>query len=57
MTIFDTPGLGDTNGVQNDTKHITNIIAGIQCEEEINVICYVHKGSDVREDIYLKYYI
>jgi hypothetical protein len=29
MTIFDTPGLGDTNGPENDIKHIINIIAGI----------------------------
>lgn len=53
LTIVDTPGLGDTEGIKKDDENIKNIIASVQQLIEINGIVYVHKASDQRLDIYL----
>ena len=57
LTLVDTPGLGDTEGITADEKHIKNIITRVQTIISINAIVYVHRATDVRKDLCLQYYI
>jgi V8-like Glu-specific endopeptidase/GTP-binding protein EngB required for normal cell division len=55
--IIDTPGLGDTQGIEKDQKNVTQILKGIECQADVNAICLVAAISDRRCDAYYKYYI
>ena len=56
LKIIDTPGFGDTKGIEEDMKHIEkfqsifeNILVDINC------ICFIIKSTTCREDSYQKY--
>ena len=56
LKIVDTPGFGDTQGIEEDMKHIEkfqsifeNILVDINC------ICFIIKSTTCREDSYQKY--
>jgi hypothetical protein len=55
VTLIDTPGLLDTKGIEFDAKHIKKIVGSVQKLDSINSICYVHKSSDERGEVSLKY--
>jgi GTP-binding protein EngB required for normal cell division len=57
LTLVDTPGLGDTQGYETDEQHKKTIITKVQQLTEINAILYVHRASDTRSDLQLKYYL
>lgn len=56
LKIVDTPGFGDTDGIEEDMKHIEkfqkifeNLLININC------ICFIIKSTACREDSYQKY--
>ena len=46
--IIDTPGLNDTNGQSEDTKHLTKILKAILSENYLNGILLVLNGTQTR---------
>ena len=56
LKIVDTPGFGDTKGIEEDMKHIEkfqSIFENILID--INCICFIIKSTTCREDSYQKY--
>lgn len=57
LTIVDTPGLGDTGGIESDKKHCRHISAAVAALTDFNAIVLVHKANDCRKDVLLCYLI
>ena len=57
LTIIDTPGLGDTGGIETDKQHCKNIINAVAALSDFNAIVLVHKANDCRKDVLLAYLI
>lgn len=57
LSLIDTPGLGDTNGYEQDQQNVATIVNGVQKVHDFNAICLVHKGTDAKQDTILKYLI
>jgi hypothetical protein len=45
---MDTPGLGDTRGIDQDDKNIDNILQTITMTPELNAIVIMMNGTDGR---------
>lgn len=48
FTLVDTPGLGDTEGLEKDEANIDVIIKGAEAQEDINALIFVLNGSVAR---------
>jgi len=57
VTLIDTPGLGDTDGVEQDIKNAQEIIKGLSPFASFNAICILIKMSENRLTPYFLYYI
>ena len=57
LTLVDTPGLLDSDGIEKDKAHIKNIVNAVAALGDIHGVLLVHKGSDCREDPSLSYMI
>jgi len=57
LTFMDTPGLGDSRGLDQDDKNITNILDTISKTPELNAIVVMVNGSDPRGNTRIKYII
>ena len=56
LKIIDTPGFGDTKGIEEDMKHIKNFQGLFENELIfINCICFIVKASDSRVDFHQEY--
>ena len=56
LKIVDTPGFGDTDGIEEDMKHKKKFLDIFENKlYVINCICFVVKASDIREDPQEKY--
>ncbi|CAG9310688.1 unnamed protein product [Blepharisma stoltei] len=55
FTFIDSPGIGDTRGVEQDDKNIRKIIDGVLNYQQINAIIIVQNGSESRNNATLKY--
>lgn len=55
LTIVDTPGLADTNGVGQDEINIQEIVRGVAALGEFHAILFVQKATDTRKDTTIKY--
>jgi GTP-binding protein EngB required for normal cell division len=53
--IIDTPGFGDSRGVQQDEINVERIIDVLKKEEYINCVCLIISGRQPRESALLKY--
>ena len=53
--VIDTPGFGDTRGLEEDKKHMKRIIEILKHEEYINCVCLVINGRQSRITATLKY--
>ena len=53
--IIDTPGFGDSRGMEEDKKNVKKMIDTIEREEYINCICLVINGRQARVTYQLKY--
>lgn len=57
IRIIDTPGMGDTRGIEKDTYNISNILSYINQFDKINGICILLKPNEARSTVYLEYCI
>ena len=55
LTIIDTPGIGDTRGMQVDQENCSSISAAVGAMSDLNALILVHKALDCRTDVMLKY--
>ena len=53
--IIDTPGFGDTRGLEEDKKHTEKIVEALKEEEYINCVCLVINGRQCRMSATLRY--
>ncbi|KAF0530837.1 p-loop containing nucleoside triphosphate hydrolase [Gigaspora margarita] len=57
IRFIDTPGIGDTRGIEYDEKNIENILKNIRYHEDLNGICILLKPNNARLNIIFKYCI
>ena len=55
--LIDTPGIGDTRGVEHDKQNFDNILARVATLNELNGICILLKPNDARVTIVFEYCI
>ena len=53
--IIDTPGFGDSRGLEQDKKHAKAIVSALTAEDYINCICLIINGRTSRLSATLKY--
>jgi len=54
IRIIDTPGFGDTRGVEQDDKNIEHILQYISNLTHLNAICFLLKPNSTRLNIYFR---
>ncbi|CAG8547927.1 725_t:CDS:1 [Diversispora eburnea] len=57
VTLIDTPGIGDTRGIEQDMKNFENILKYISCYEDLHGICILLKPNDSRLTIIFRFCI
>ena len=55
MKVIDTPGFGDSRGLEQDKKNVEKIIDALRDEDYINCVCLVINGRQARMTTSLKY--
>ena len=55
MTVIDTPGFGDSRGLEQDKKNVKKIIDALKGEDYINCVCLIINGRQSRMTASLKY--
>ena len=55
LEIIDTPGFGDSRGMDEDKKHITRIINALKKEDYVNCVCLIINGRASRMSATLGY--
>ena len=55
--IVDTPGFGDTRGLEKDEQNVKNIVDKVNSVEYIHCICLVINGTVARMSFHLRYVI
>ena len=51
VTLIDTPGLGDTNGIKADMAHCDEIARSVAALGDFEAILFIHNGSESRLDL------
>ncbi|RHZ82156.1 hypothetical protein Glove_113g10 [Diversispora epigaea] len=57
VTIIDTPGIGDTRGIEKDMENFENILKYISSYEDLHGICILLKPNDSRLTIIFRFCI
>jgi GTPase SAR1 family protein len=57
LTLVDTPGIGDTRGVDQDRMNAEKIAKQVASMGSFDVIILMYKGDDARKDLSVKYII
>ncbi|GBG78130.1 hypothetical protein CBR_g26167 [Chara braunii] len=57
VRLIDTPGIGDTRGVDQDKKNFENILAFLGFHREIHGICILLKPNNARLSVFFRYCI
>ena len=55
MTVIDTPGFGDSRGLEQDKENVKQIIDALKYQDYINCVCLVINGRQSRMSASLKY--
>lgn len=55
VRLIDTPGMGDTRGVNADEKNCENILSYINRLHHLHAICYLTKSQQSRSTVYFNY--
>ena len=55
MTVIDTPGFGDSRGLEQDKENVEKIIEALKGEENVNCVCLIINGRQSRMTASLKY--
>lgn len=53
--VIDTPGFGDTRGIEEDKKHTERIVNALKGEEHVNCVCLIINGRQSRMSATLRY--
>jgi hypothetical protein len=57
VRLIDTPGIGDTSGIEQDKKNFNNILSTLSGHEELHGICILLKPNNARLSVVFKYCI
>lgn len=57
VRIIDTPGMGDTRGIQQDNINSENILTYISQLEELHAICFLFRPDKSRSTVFFQYCI
>lgn len=57
LQIIDTPGLGDTRGIEHDKKHASAVVNFIGQLEHVNLVCILLKPAESRLNILFNFCI
>ena len=57
VCVIDTPGMGDTRGLEKDAENIRNIIKHLSQHKALHGVCFLLKPNDSRFTVFLKYCI
>ena len=57
IRLIDTPGIGDTRGIDQDKKNFDKILQHISYHERINGVCILMKPNEARIGVVLKFCI
>ena len=55
LDFLDTPGIGDTDGIDKDEKHFDLILSTVQKTSQLNAILLVMNGADARINARVRY--
>ncbi|KAH1009658.1 hypothetical protein HUJ04_001985 [Dendroctonus ponderosae] len=55
VRLIDTPGMGDTRGIEADDENCENILNYISRLHELHAICYLTKPQQSRSTVYFNY--
>ncbi|CAG8803876.1 671_t:CDS:2, partial [Cetraspora pellucida] len=55
IRLIDTPGIGDTRGIEYDKRNFENILKNISLHEYLNGICILLKPNNTRLNMIFKY--
>ena len=57
LTVIDTPGIGDTQGIDQDKKNMKMVIETIISTNGLDALCVVHNATDCRENSVIRYMV
>ncbi|ESU41117.1 Hypothetical protein GSB_151684 [Giardia duodenalis] len=57
VCVIDTPGMGDTRGLEKDAENMRNIIRHLSQYRALHGVCFLLKPNDSRFTVFLKYCI
>lgn len=57
VRIIDTPGMGDTRGIQQDHVNSENILSYISQLDELHAICFLFRPDNSRSTVFFQYCI
>lgn len=57
IRLIDTPGMGDTRGIDQDNINCEDILTYISQLHELNAICFIFRSEETRVNVYFKYCI
>ena len=55
MEVIDTPGFGDSRGLEQDKKNVKKIIDALRHQEYVNCVCLIINGRQARMSASLQY--
>ncbi|CAG9817267.1 unnamed protein product, partial [Phaedon cochleariae] len=55
LRLIDTPGMGDTRGIEQDHENSENILTYIGQLRELHAICFLFKPNQSRNTVFFKY--
>ena len=57
VRLIDTPGIGDTRGIEKDKENFQNIMSHLSCYDEVHGICILLKPNNARLTVMFKFCI
>jgi GTPase SAR1 family protein len=57
LRLIDTPGIGDTRGIEYDKQNMENILSSLSYYTHLNAICILLKPNDSRLDLVFRFCI
>ncbi|KAG5870001.1 hypothetical protein JTB14_018102 [Gonioctena quinquepunctata] len=55
VRLIDTPGMGDTRGIEQDEKNCEYILHYLKTLKKIHAICFLFKPTEARKTVYFEY--
>ncbi|XP_023013892.2 uncharacterized protein isoform X2 [Leptinotarsa decemlineata] len=55
VRLIDTPGMGDTRGIEQDEKNCDYIVRYLKTLNKVHAICFLFKPTEARKTVYFEY--